>query len=60
MFGLLTVLIRADLSKEVELLVLRQENRVLGRQHGERPGWNHVDRLWLTALSRLTRHYRET
>ncbi|MGW0810884.1 hypothetical protein [Nonomuraea sp. NPDC002799] len=28
MFGLLTVLIRSDLSKDVELLVLRQENQV--------------------------------
>ncbi|MFD9945342.1 integrase core domain-containing protein [Nonomuraea sp. NPDC059023] len=58
LFGLLTVLIRADLSKDVELLVLRQENQVLRRQLGGRPRWNHVDRLWLTALSRLIRRGR--
>ncbi|WP_345576804.1 hypothetical protein [Nonomuraea rosea] len=39
MFGLLTVLVRADLSKDVELLVLRQENQVLRRQLGGRPRW---------------------
>ncbi|MEV0615110.1 helix-turn-helix domain-containing protein [Nonomuraea sp. NPDC050404] len=53
MFGLLTVLVRADLSKDAELLVLRQENQVLRRQLGGRPRWGHVDRLWLAALSRL-------
>ncbi|MFI7706053.1 hypothetical protein [Nonomuraea sp. NPDC049480] len=31
LFGLLTVLIRADLSKDVELLVLCHENQVLRR-----------------------------
>jgi hypothetical protein len=30
--GLLAVLVRADPSKDVELLVLRQENQVLRRQ----------------------------
>ncbi|WP_379524300.1 hypothetical protein [Nonomuraea insulae] len=58
MFGLLTVLIRSDLSKDVELLVLRQENQVLRRQLGGQPQWGHVDRLWLTALSRLIRRCR--
>ncbi|MGP3921472.1 hypothetical protein [Nonomuraea sp. 10N515B] len=53
LFGQLTVLIRADLSKDVELLVLRHENQVLRRQLGGRPRWGHADRLWLTLLSRL-------
>ncbi|MFI9836263.1 integrase core domain-containing protein [Nonomuraea sp. NPDC051941] len=53
MFDLLTVLIRSDLSKDVELLVLRQENQVLRRHLNGRPRWSHADRLWLTALSRL-------
>jgi hypothetical protein len=35
--GLLTVLIRADLFKDVELLVLRQENQVLPRQLDGQP-----------------------
>jgi hypothetical protein len=55
LFGLLTVLVRADLSKDVELLVLRHENQVLRRQLGGRPRWDHADRLWLAALSRLIR-----
>ncbi|MFC6376453.1 integrase core domain-containing protein, partial [Nonomuraea thailandensis] len=58
MFGLLAVLVRSDLSKDVELLVLRHENQVLRRQLGDRPRWGHVDRLWLTALSRLVRRRR--
>lgn len=58
LFGLLTVLIRSDLSKDVELLVLRQENQVLRRQLGGQPRWGHADRLWLTALSRLIRRRR--
>ena len=32
LFGLLAGLVRSDLSKDVELLVLRHENRVLRRQ----------------------------
>lgn len=31
LLGFLAVLVRSDLSKEVELLVLRQENQVLRR-----------------------------
>jgi transposase InsO family protein len=53
LFGLLTILVRADLSKDVELLVLRHENQVLRRQLDGRPQWDHADRLWLAALSRL-------
>jgi putative transposase len=51
--GVLSVLVRSDLSRDVELLVLRHENQVLRRQAGDRPRWDHVDRLWPTALSRL-------
>ncbi|MFI6743492.1 integrase core domain-containing protein [Nonomuraea sp. NPDC050451] len=53
LFGLLAVLVRSDLSKDIELLVLRHENQVLRRQVGDRPQQDHTDRLWLTALSRL-------
>ena len=52
LFGLLAVLVRSDLSKDVELLVLRHENQVLRRQvYGRRLRWDHLDRLWLAALS---------
>jgi hypothetical protein len=52
LFGLLAVLVRSDLSKDVELLVLRHENQVPRRQVGQRPQWDDADRLWLTVLSR--------
>lgn len=57
-FGLLAVLVRSDLSKDIELLVLRHENQVLRRQLRGRPRWDHADRLWLTALSRLVNRRR--
>jgi transposase InsO family protein len=53
LFGLLAVLVRSDLSKDAELLVLRHENQVLRRQLTGRLRWDHADRVWLTALSRL-------
>jgi putative transposase len=53
LFGLLAVLVRSDVSKDAELLVLRHENQVLRRQLHGRLRWDHADRLWLTALSRL-------
>jgi putative transposase len=53
LFGLLTVIVRSDLSKDVELLVLRHENQVLSRQIQGRTRWDPADRLWLAALSRL-------
>ncbi|GAA3610472.1 hypothetical protein GCM10022419_114340 [Nonomuraea rosea] len=59
LFALLAVLVRTDLSKDVELLVLRHENRVLRRQLGGRPRWDHTDRL-LAALSRLIHRRRWT
>jgi transposase len=51
------VLARREVSKDVELLVLRHENAVLRRQIGcvrYQPG----DRLWLAALSRLIPRHR--
>jgi hypothetical protein len=51
LFGLLAVLVRSDLSKDVELLVLRHENQVLRRQLSGRLWWDHAGRLWLAALS---------
>ena len=58
LFGLLAVLVRSDLSKDAELLVLRHENQVLRRQLGGRLRWDHADRLWLAALSRLVSRRR--
>src|SRR5918997_4623457 len=52
LLGLSAMLMRRDLSKDAELLVLRHENAVLRRQVARvryRPG----DRMWLAALSRL-------
>ena len=50
--GLLVVLVRRDLSKDAELLVLRHENAVL-RRHVGRARYEPVDRAWLAALARL-------
>jgi putative transposase len=49
LFGLLTLIVRSDLSTEVELLVLRHENQVLRRQVQGRTRWDPADRLWLAA-----------
>jgi putative transposase len=58
LLGSLVMLLRSDLSKEVELLVLRHENQVLRRQVRGRPQRDHLDRLWLAALSRLVHRCR--
>jgi putative transposase len=58
LLGLLVVLVRSDLSKDVELLAPRHENQVLRRHLRGRPRWGHADRLLLTALSRLVNRRR--
>jgi transposase InsO family protein len=50
--SLVAVLVRGDVSKDVELLVLRHENAVLRRQI-PRPRYESADRIWFAALSRL-------
>jgi hypothetical protein len=55
---LLAVLVRSDLFKDAELLVLRHENQVLRRQLDGRLRWDHAHRVWLAALSRLVSHRR--
>jgi putative transposase len=52
LLGLAVVLVRRDLSKDAELLVLRHENTVLRRQIA-RVHYTPADRAWLAALSRL-------
>jgi putative transposase len=52
LLGLTAVLLRRDLSKDAELLVLRHENTVLRRQVA-RVHYTPVDRVWLAALSRF-------
>jgi putative transposase len=51
-FSLVAVLVRSDMSRDAELLVLRHENAVLRRQV-RRPRYESADRLWFAALSRL-------
>jgi len=50
--ALVSVLIRGDMTKEAELLVLRHENAVLRRQVSN-PRYESADRIWFAALSRL-------
>lgn len=46
------LLLRRDVSKDAELLVLRHENAVV-RRHVPRVRYEPADRLWLAAFSRL-------
>jgi putative transposase len=50
--SLVVVLVLGNVSKDVELLVLRHENAVLRRQVS-RPRYESADRIWFAALSRL-------
>lgn len=50
--AVVTVVVRREVSKDVELLVLRQENAVL-RRHVKRVRYRPVGRIWLSALARL-------
>ena len=58
LFGWLTLLARRDISKDVEILVLRHEVAVLRRQVARpKPDW--ADRAVIAALTRLLpRHLR--
>ena len=58
LFGWLTLLTRSDMSKDVEILVLRHEVAVLRRQVAHpKPNW--ADRAVIAALARLLpRHLR--
>ena len=46
-------ILRRDISKDAELLVLRHEHAVLRRQFTRPMRYKLADRLWLTALSCL-------
>jgi putative transposase len=59
LLGVTAVLVRRDLSKDAELLVLRHENVVLRRQIS-RVRYTRADRAWLAALSRLVPRRRWT
>jgi putative transposase len=48
LLGLIAVLVRRDLSKDAELLVLRHENAVLRRQVA-RVHYTPADRVWLAC-----------
>ncbi|WP_308292563.1 hypothetical protein [Streptantibioticus ferralitis] len=52
LLSLPALLLRRDMSKDVEVLVLRHENAVL-RRHVPRVRYEPADRLWFAALSHL-------
>ena len=55
--AVVTVVVHREVSKDVELLVLRHENAVL-RRHVKRVRYRPVDRIWLSALARLIPRHR--
>ncbi|MGP4017452.1 integrase core domain-containing protein [Saccharopolyspora sp. 5N708] len=59
LIGFAAVLLRRDLAKDAEVLVLRHENAVLRRQVTQ-VRYTPADRLWLAALSRLIPRRRWT
>jgi putative transposase len=58
-FGLAVLVLRKDLAKDAELLVLRHENAVL-RRHAGRIRYERADRVWFAALARLLPRRRWT
>jgi hypothetical protein len=60
LLGALMVICRREVSKDAELLVLRHENAVLGRQI-TRVRYMSADRIWLAAVAHLIprRRWRE-
>jgi transposase len=50
--AVVTIVVRREVSKDIELLVLRHENAVL-RRHVKRVRYRPADRIWLSALARL-------
>jgi hypothetical protein len=52
LLGLVVLIVRRDMTKDAELLVLRHENAVL-RRHAGRVRYESADRLWFAALARL-------
>jgi transposase len=57
LLSLPALLLRRDVSKDSELLVLRHENAVL-RRHVPRMRYEPADRLWFAALSHLIPRHR--
>jgi putative transposase len=57
--AVVTVVVRREVSKDAELLVLRHENAVL-RRHVKRVRYQPTDRMWLAALARLIPRRRWT
>jgi putative transposase len=57
--GLAVLMVRRNLAKDAELLVLRHQNAVL-RRHAGRVRYEPTDRVWFAALARLLPRRRWT